>query len=100
MLCFRSTRHLGPGGGKYWLLGIIRAVVEPNDVILILDGDDTLHHKRALKIVNQKYLDTNGWFTYGSYEGRWAEEVRDISPDLRKGLKEFKPREDPWGKCI
>ena len=84
LLCFRATRHLGPGGGKYWLLGLVRAMAKPNDIVLILDGDDTLHHKQGLQIVNQKYIDTTAWFTYGSYEGRWSEQAVDLSSDLRE----------------
>jgi len=96
LLCFRATRHLGPGGGKYWLLGLVRAMAKPNDIVLILDGDDTLHHKQGLQIVNQKYIDTTAWFTYGSYEGRWSEQAVDLSSDLRSGKREFRPRADTW----
>ena len=96
LLCFRSTKHLGPGGGKYWLLGLVRAIAEPNDVVLILDGDDTLLHNQALQIVNKKYIDTLAWFTYGTYEGRWSEQIIDLPSNIREGTKKFKPRKQKW----
>jgi len=96
LLCFRSTEHLGPAGGKYWLLGIARSIAGLDDVVLILDGDDTLHNPQALKIVNQKYLDMPSWFTYGSYEGKYSDQVKDLTPAQRNGQEKFKPREGPW----
>ena len=96
LMCFRSTEHLGPAGGKYWLLGIARSLAGANDVVIILDGDDTLHNPQALKIVNQKYLDTTSWFTYGSFEGKWSNQVKDLTPAQRNGQEEFKPRKGTW----
>jgi hypothetical protein len=56
-------------------MGIARSM-GPNDVLLILDGDDTLYQPQALKIVNQKYLDIPSWFTYGSYEGKFSRQEK------------------------
>ena len=94
--CFRGVNHLGSGGSKYWLFGIVRSLAEPNDVVLILDGDDTLRGTNALEIVNQKYLDSHAWFTYGSYEGKWSHQIKDLAPELRNGKKKFEPRIEPW----
>ena len=96
LLCFRATKHLGPAGAKFWLFGLTRQLAGPNDIVLLLDGDDEMYHRRALNIVNQKYIDQNAWFTYGSYEGNWNKEVRDLSKDIRSGEKEFDPRRGEW----
>lgn len=48
MMCVRSVQHLGPGGGKYWLFRLVRSIAHANDVVLVLDGDDILHHPKAL----------------------------------------------------
>lgn len=96
LLCVQSTRHLGPGGSKYYLFGLVKSMAGPNDVVLVIDGDDTLHRKDALKIVNQKYLDTSAFFTYGSYKGRWEEQTKDLPSGVRGGEIEFKPREQTW----
>jgi cellulose synthase/poly-beta-1,6-N-acetylglucosamine synthase-like glycosyltransferase len=96
VLCFRADRHLGAGGGKYWLMWLIRASSNQNDVVTILDGDDTLLGERALEIINQKYIDTSSWFTYGSYEGRWSEQIVDLPESIRDKTDEFQPRDQPW----
>jgi len=94
-ICFRATTHLGPGGGKYWAFGLVRSVVKPNDVIVVLDGDDTLY-PRALEVINQKYLEMSAWFTYGSYVGNWSEQMVDIPPEVRQGRVNFTPRKSKW----
>mmetsp|Transcript_38122 Transcript_38122/g.92729 ORF Transcript_38122/g.92729 Transcript_38122/m.92729 type:complete len:799 (-) Transcript_38122:70-2466(-) len=94
-ICFRATTHLGPGGGKYWAFGLIKSVAKPNDVILVLDGDDTLY-PRALEVINQKYLEMSAWFTYGSYVGNWSEQMVDIPPEVRQGRVNFTPRKSKW----
>ena len=99
MLCTRSDLHLSSfitGGSKYFLFGLVKASAGPNDILLVLDGDDTLHRKDALKIVNQKYLDTGAYFTYGSYKGRWEEQIKDLPSGVREGEIGFNPREQTW----
>ena len=96
MMCVRSVQHLGPGGGKYWLFRLVRSIAHANDVVLVLDGDDILHHPKALTIVNQKYLDTNAWFTYGSYTGKWSDQIINLSSDIRQHRTPFLPRNQTW----
>lgn len=96
IVCFRAARHLGPGGGKYWLFRLIKVVAKINEVVVVLDGDDTLLHPLSLDVINQKYLDVSAWFTYGSYEGRWSDQIVDLPPVIRNGLQKFKPREQTW----
>ena len=96
MMCVRSVQHLGPGGGKYWLFRLVRSIAHANDVVLVLDGDDILHHPKALTIVNQKYLDTNAWFTYGSYTGKWSDQIINLSSDIRQHRTPFLPRKQIW----
>lgn len=84
------------GGSKYFLFGLVKAIAGPNDILLVLDGDDTLHRKDALKIVNEKYLSTGAYFTYGSYKGRWEDQIKDLPSGVREGEIDFKPREQTW----
>ena len=72
------------------------SIAHANDVVLVLDGDDILHHPKALTIVNQKYLDTNAWFTYGSYTGKWSDQIIDLSSDIRQHHTPFLPRKHAW----
>ena len=95
LLCFRSTLHLGPGGGKYWLFRLLQALAGPNDVVLVNDGDDQLL-PGALQVVNQHYIQHSAWFTYGSYEGKWSEQTHPLPEDVQKGQAPFTPRTDTW----
>ena len=96
MFCVRAREHLGPAGGKYWSFRLVHAKAEPNDVVLVLDGDDELIGSNALSIVNQAHIDNGAWFTYGTYEGRWSEQIKDIPADIRSGKQQFQPRHQTW----
>ena len=41
-------------------------------------------------------MDTGAFFTYGSYKGRWEEQIKDLPSNVRDGEIEFKPREQTW----
>ncbi|GMU19031.1 MAG: hypothetical protein AMXMBFR12_02230 [Candidatus Babeliales bacterium] len=40
---------------------------DPNNLILILDGDDWLAHEHVLEEINKIYQDENIWLTYGQF---------------------------------
>ena len=55
-----------------------RANPDPEDVVVILDGDDWLLGERSLEIIAAQYEDDDCWMTYGSWisnkethPGRW-----------------------------
>lgn len=95
-VCYRASSRLGPGGGKYYLLKLVNELSKPNDIVMVLDGDDSLNMDDALRVVNGKYVDDNVWFTYGSYEGKWGEQIVDLDPAIRSGSRPFRPREQDW----
>jgi glycosyltransferase involved in cell wall biosynthesis len=58
--------------------GIGRSHAAPDDVIVVVDGDDWLHTDRALEIIATTYARQDCWLTYGSWisnhpddPGRW-----------------------------
>ena len=72
----RNRRRLFP------MENVVRAVrrsnADPDDVIVILDGDDWFLTERALEIIAARYEDDDCWMTYGSWisnqathPGRW-----------------------------
>lgn len=54
------------------LANIVRATAlaahDPDDVIVIVDGDDWLKHDRVLELLARVYADPEVWLTYGSHE--------------------------------
>lgn len=40
---------------------------DPNEIAMILDGDDWFAHDRVLERINEVYADPSVWLTYGSY---------------------------------
>jgi len=96
IFCFRASRHLGAAGSKYFLFQIVKNFAKPNEVIMVVDGDDKLMGHESLRHVNQKYIDTSCWFTYGSYEGKWSEQIVDLPPSVRDGTQKFEPRQQTW----
>jgi glycosyltransferase involved in cell wall biosynthesis len=72
----RNRRRLFP------MENVVRAIrrsnADPDDVIVILDGDDWFLTERALEIIAARYEDDDCWMTYGSWisnqathPGRW-----------------------------
>lgn len=78
--CFVEGDHVG--GGEWWqmhqsqnigaTLNIVEAirsvVMDPNDVILIVDGDDRLCDDLALYRLREVYGGTSNLLSYGSYD--------------------------------
>lgn len=55
----------------------IRAIAhDPTDVIVHVDGDDWLRHRRVLAVLARVYADDGIWVTYGSHQ-RWKGSLRD-----------------------
>lgn len=58
--------------------GIARSNAAPEDIIVIVDGDDWLLHDDSLRIIARTYAEERCWLTYGSWvsnmaatPGRW-----------------------------
>ena len=41
-------------------------------------------------------MDTGAFFTYGSYKGRWEEQIKDLPSGVREGKLDFRPRNQTW----
>ena len=73
------------------LANIVLATAEaggrPDDVIVVLDGDDWFKHERVLETLAKVYADPEVWMTYGSHEL------------LKKGRKATLLRRTVKGRC-
>ncbi|ETX04554.1 MAG: hypothetical protein ETSY2_28120 [Candidatus Entotheonella gemina] len=72
---------------------IDRSQAQPEDVIVILDGDDWFYDAHALQTIVDAYATTNCWMTYGS----WVGNVPDFPgrwPAYPEGTADF--RHTPW----
>jgi glycosyltransferase involved in cell wall biosynthesis len=94
VICFHSKDHAGPGGAKYWAFRLVQANANANDIIVVMDGDDEFNTPKALQIINRKYLETSAWMTYGSYQGKYSEQTKDIPTNYREGNETWNPRKE------
>ena len=76
--CLRLPNRLGPGGSKYMGFRLVESVAEPHEVVLVVDGDDMLSSAKSLEVINTKYIDESVWCTYGSYRGKYSNQVMDL----------------------
>jgi glycosyltransferase involved in cell wall biosynthesis len=60
-------------------LAIERSQAHPDDVIVVLDGDDWFSTPNALQTIDETYRRFDCWITYGS----WIADRQDIEPDRR-----------------
>jgi glycosyltransferase involved in cell wall biosynthesis len=90
ILITRNRRRLYPM--ENIVRGMRRCDTEPEDVIVILDGDDWFITDRALERIAFEYVDEECWMTYGT----WISNSRDHPgrwPAYRDGAS-F--RDEPW----
>jgi len=52
---------------------------EPNDIVVLLDGDDWLPNKNVLKILNENYCRNDCWITYG--QASWTDGRRGFASE-------------------
>jgi glycosyltransferase involved in cell wall biosynthesis len=71
-----------------------RARPGPDDVIVVLDGDDRLNLPDALSIVVATYERTGCWMTYGSWVSDQPERAPGLWPAYPEGTDDF--RAAPW----
>ena len=70
VLSFNQNR--GPAFSKWMAIQHIRDNYSPNDIMMIVDGDDYLFEK-SLHYINDKYNETKCWSTFGSAHGKWCD---------------------------
>jgi hypothetical protein len=81
--------------------GIPRVSDDPEDVIVLVDGDDWLAHDRVLDVLAEAYARDRTWMTYGSHirwKGGWRDRLgirrkRGIAAPIPPGAA---PRSLPW----
>eukprot|EP00397_Hematodinium_sp_SG-2012_P042591 GEMP01047149.1.p1 GENE.GEMP01047149.1~~GEMP01047149.1.p1 ORF type:complete len:375 (+),score=50.96 GEMP01047149.1:252-1376(+) len=83
--CDISKIHGGPGYGKFQIFSHAFARALPQDVFLIVDGDDFLHANDALTILNEAYQSRNCWNSWGSMQGKYSEEQGPLPPKFTNG---------------
>ncbi|MHC5012650.1 MAG: glycosyltransferase family 2 protein [Planctomycetota bacterium] len=76
------------------LEGIRRVSEDPEDIVVIVDGDDWLMHDRVLERLQTVYADPDVWLTYGSHQ-RWKGRLRE-----RWGLKKKRGIARPYPDAI
>ncbi len=79
------------------IAGVDRSRARPDDVIVVLDGDDTLATPEAFDIVTSTYNRTSCWLTYGSWISNDPEHTgmpRGLWPSYPEGETRF--REIVW----
>jgi hypothetical protein len=64
---------------------------DPNDIVVMLDGDDELAHDSVLLKVQSLYADPEVWLTYGSFVHALDEKPGNVRPYLGENY-----RTSPW----
>ena len=64
---FRMIRHKQRTGAMLSAHQAILRYSKPDDIVLHLDGDDSLAHDQVLEYLNQVYERSNCWVLYGQY---------------------------------
>jgi glycosyltransferase involved in cell wall biosynthesis len=83
---------------QYALQNLVHAVrdtpLDPEDVIVILDGDDRLNTENALSTVSRAYDQHACWMTYGSWVANVRGRATGMWPAYPDGTADF--RAAPW----
>jgi glycosyltransferase involved in cell wall biosynthesis len=77
----------------YSMANLVRAIerscAQPEDIIVILDGDDWFYTKYALQIINDTYAKHDCWMTYGSWVSN-VEHVPGRLPAYEESTADFR----------
>lgn len=84
--------NFGPAATKFNGMRYINGIANNNDIMMIVDGDDYLISQDVFSTINNTYLRTKCWFTFGSFEGKWSNQTVDIP----RSTKSFDFRNSPW----
>ena len=68
-----DNNNNGGGYSKWFGIQEIKKICKPEDIMIIIDGDDYLINNNAFSIINKKYIDTKCFGTFGSYIGKFEE---------------------------
>ena len=63
----RNPENIGALGNRFNATLIHNPDQNPDSIIVNLDGDDWFHGPEVLTILNQHYVQSECWMTYGSY---------------------------------
>jgi hypothetical protein len=72
----KSNTNHGPAYAKYFGMKEIEKYSKPNDIVIIIDGDDYLVGNNVFNIINDTYNEKKCWVTYGSFIGKWSDMVK------------------------
>ena len=76
--------------------GIALIQAEPEDIILIVDGDDKLAHTKVLAKVVEVYKQTNGLMTYGCYGPKPDQPSKNCQAYQEQIIKKGSYRRNRW----
>lgn len=83
-----QDERCGSACSKWAAFQYLQVESQPLDIVVIVDGDDYFIRPDALLLLFEVHFRNNIWFTYGSFYGRYAEQVG------MHGGGEFRNR--PW----
>ncbi len=72
---------------------IARSGAAPDDIIIVLDGDDWLIDDEAFALIDRTYAESGCWVTYGSWISNRPERP-GLWPPYAAGTTDF--RSEPW----
>eukprot|EP00397_Hematodinium_sp_SG-2012_P040068 GEMP01043847.1.p1 GENE.GEMP01043847.1~~GEMP01043847.1.p1 ORF type:complete len:385 (+),score=35.31 GEMP01043847.1:73-1155(+) len=85
--CTRSDMHKGPGYSKFEVFSRAYSVALPQDVIVVVDGDDFLYRPNALAIINKAYQRNGCWNSWGTVTGKYEEQQGPLPPQILNGTE-------------
>lgn len=71
------------------IFGIREIVPGPEDVVVLVDGDDWLAHEHALARIAREYADPDVWVTYGSYRSKKAKWRYRLGLGRRRAVRPY-----------
>ena len=83
-----TTRNMGSAYAKYRIFNYIQRVSNPNDYVMVMDGDDVLSHDGVLQYIHKEILKHKPWFMWGRIRGKFEEQCGPLPVKTSK-IREF-----------
>lgn len=69
-----TVQNMGSAYAKFRIFKHIQTISNPNDYVMVLDGDDVLSHNGVLQYIRNVTLQHQYWFMWGRIRGKYEEQ--------------------------
>jgi len=95
-----TDKNMGSAYSKYRIFEYIKLKSNPNDYVMVFDGDDVLHDDKVLLYIYETIISHKPWFMWGKISGKFEDQCNSLpvkTNQFRKYAKQMTRQR--WPVC-